>query len=325
MTPRQKDADNDTISTGAAGNVYRDRLDPIQDSSIRGVDLTEIPRRKSDVQYEPSERSEITDLGRRGRQIATQDGSLKHTPPLHLGEDIKKPLTDRLLESLVKIPGHDEKKGFFPEEELARLLNRETIRQELESCFDGIVDSDTIDGYALKICGVRPSFEDRELTQPLVYKKIFAILVLSEKTKAIQLFLKEQVSDLDLPLSKVYIPGKSSNLFNLARKGARGIVLSCFSSWGALAIRRFEEWQWTTLAPFFHRPSRKNVGHFPLSDHIPLPFTADSRYDDEDDADKVFDRLEYEGGYSKVFKVAIHPEHHDFHNTQVCLPSIGKV
>lgn len=70
------------------------------------------------------------------------------------------------------------------------------------------------------------------------------------------------------------------------------------------------------MAPFFHRPERKNVWHFVLQDQIPLPFITDSRYDDNN---SIYDQLEFEGGFSSVFSVEIHPEHHAFRkpDTQV--------
>lgn len=63
-----------------------------------------------------------------------------------------------------------------------------------------------------------------------------------------------------------------------------------------------------TLSPFFAKGARKDVKHYPLPDRIILPFTLDSRQQNTD--------VEI-GGYSQVFKVDIHPGHHDFHDDKV--------
>src|SRR5207248_2968138 len=87
----------------------------------------------------------------------------------------------------------------------------------------------------------------------------------------------------------------------------QGKRLECFEDWTQSSINAFEEWQWTTVSPFFHKGARKDVQHFPLPDSVMLPFTADSRRDKQSQF-----RTEIEGGYGRVFKVRIHPDHHNF-------------
>ncbi|KAL1882794.1 hypothetical protein Daus18300_000432 [Diaporthe australafricana] len=77
---------------------------------------------------------------------------------------------------------------------------------------------------------------------------------------------------------------------------------------------RFEEWQWTTIAPFFRHGQRKDVQHLELQDQAALPFVQDSRFTANKSA---YQRLEFEGGFSNVFKVDIHPDHHDFFESTV--------
>jgi hypothetical protein len=99
--------------------------------------------------------------------------------------------------------------------------------------------------------------------------------------------------------------------FDLRRKHHEGQILECFRNWSQSKIRAFEEWQWVTVAPFFHRGSRKDVRHFPLQDSIMLSFIEDSRRNKKANLQTVL-----EGGYGRVFKVNIHSDHHNF-NTKV--------
>lgn len=127
------------------------------------------------------------------------------------------------------------------------------------------------------------------------------------KVLHIEAFIADGVADDDLPLCKVPRPG--SNLFGLGRKSNSPAALRCFESWGASSIRSFEEWQWTVLAPTFERGQRRDVKHVVLSHKHPLPFTKDSRLDSED--------VTSQGGHSTVFKVEIHPDHHNFNTHTV--------
>jgi hypothetical protein len=223
--------------------------------------------------------------------------------------DTEESLQDRLLAALQETPGYAEKKGFFPMELLATLVNEECVAKELKMEFKDFLDNDTIRNYAQNICGIAPAL-NRE-RRPAIFKKIFVTLVLSEKTSIIIRFLKEKVTDEDLPLVKISRPGKP-RIFDLARRSKSEVALGCFGAWTQCAIRRFEEWQWTTLAPYFARSERKNVKHWILQDQTILPFVSDSRREED-----IYDRLEFEGGFSQVFKVDIHPEHHDFYDPHV--------
>lgn len=256
---------------------------------------------------QPSEKSNITDLGARGCEIATRTRKLE--PAVTVDESAENEtlsIEERLLHVLHRIPGHS-KKGFFPGETLKALVSENSVKESLDKCFKGILDSQTIEGHAQKICGTTVAGHQ------VSFKKIFVILVLCEKLSAINLFLNETVTDQDLPLRQLPCRGTSPNIFGLARKGDSGTAkpLTCFKNWSPLAIINFEEWQWTTMAPFFHRGERKNVGHFVLQDQVPLPFISDSRYGVQSEG-STNDRDEVEGGFSSVFKADIHPQQHGF-------------
>lgn len=219
------------------------------------------------------------------------------------------PLQNRLLGIIRKVPGHDEKKGFFPENELTALMSEEYVRQELELCFEDWA-SHKIEELAKAICTHTSSPHGSRAG----FKRIFAILVLCEKPHAIIHFLEENISDADLPLHKSAPPEELPNFFSLVRTGQNN-TLKSFRKWSYTAIWRFEEWQWTTVAPFFQLGSRKDIKHVQLQDHAVLPFTQDSRFVINKPA---YEKLEFEGGYSNVFKVDIHPGHHN-----LCEPNVG--
>lgn len=212
-------------------------------------------------------------------------------------------LQTRLLRYLLKIPGHEERKGFFSQKQLDDLITEDSVAAELQVCFEDL-DATTIKGYAARICGT----VQQNNSEKRSFKKIFAILVLCERPRSIPKFLEEGISDSDLPLQKLTSTTNPPNIFNLVRKDQHK-ELMCFCGWSDTAVWRFEEWQWTTIAPFFHRGSRKDVEHRPFEDQIALPFTKDSRFPINT---SQYQRLQFDGGFSNVFKVGIHPEHHDF-------------
>lgn len=230
------------------------------------------------------------------------------SPPLSVYGINQIPLQNRLLGILRKIPGHEEKKGFFPENDLMALMSEEYVKQELETCFEDWAPH-KVEDLAREICH-QPFSPHRARTG---FKRIFAILVLCEKPNDIVRFIEENVSDADLPLNKSAPPEGLPNFYHLIRKDQNS-TLKSFRKWSYSAIWRFEEWQWTTIAPFFQLGSQREVRHLQLQDQAALPFTQDSRFVLDEPA---YQKLEFEGGYSNVFKVDIHPDHHNLSKPNV--------
>lgn len=218
----------------------------------------------------------------------------------------KKTLQEHLFQALV--PTHQGKKEFFPKNILSSLITEQCVRDELSKELDADAHSKKqIAGYAKKICE-KTEFEDDGMKKIKCFRKIFVILVLIEKTPAIIKFLEKDVNDSDLPLEKIERPHeKGSYDLRLSRKPTKR--LKCFSKkWNQLHIRNFEAYQWTTLSPFFYRGGHKDVKHYPLQDQVILPFISASRRD----RTSIGQTLEFEGGFGRVFKVDIHPDHHNF-------------
>jgi hypothetical protein len=268
-----------------------------------GVDRSTIP---SIVSKPPI--SEISDLGDRHFYADLNERRRKSINSFLLDDSQHGlDLQDRFFEALVKT--HKEKKGFFPRGELSTLVTEDCVFKELTRYFEKTHNEDQVRAYARNICEEVPQPKEEDDDRPpkiKSFKKIFAILVLIEQTPCISKFLEEDVNDLDLPLRKLEKGGNGTR-FDLRMKRKPEKRLECFRNWTQFPITAFEEWQWTTVSPFFHKGTCREVPHFPLPDSINLPFTTDSRRDNTIDI-----RTEIEGGYGRVFKVHIHPDHHNF-------------
>ncbi|KAG8158008.1 hypothetical protein KVR01_012280 [Diaporthe batatas] len=283
--------------------------DVISIAAMKGRGIPDLGRGPGYSPALTAEHSLVTDLGLRGRDIAAETDTAQVdsvSKSIFISQNTK--LSDRLVTALQKIPGHSEKHGYYPEKTFNSLINEECVKRELEQCFRGVLAPARLHLYTGMICGRDDSKAAKYL---LSFKKIFAILRLSGKLSSILLFIDEGVADQHLPLEKVVPPLAHPNMYQLVRKGDAGAVyrpLACFQDWDQLELMRFEEWQWTTLPPFFYKTKRTRVGHFVLPDQVPLPFTSDSRYDKTGG-----EKYEVESGFSRVFKVDIHPEQHGFH------------
>lgn len=199
---------------------------------------------------------------------------------------------------LIKIPGRQDKKGFFPETTFTEVINEQTVCQELKR-YPMWFDSKTVDLITATVCGDRPM------------RKIFTLLVIMNKLADIKQFIDDSVADESLPLSRIPKPN-SKNTFQFgSNRTSAGPVrqLSSFANWNVIDIWTFEEWQWTTLSPVLKRGRRRNVKHLDLRDELSLPFTYDSRHSSDGPV--------IEGGFSTVFKVHIHPANHRFLGPEV--------
>lgn len=253
--------------------------------------------------------SDVSDLGDRYSYVELPARRRKYAgqPIRHDGEKNLR-LQDRFYEALVK--PHEEKKGYFPRALLSTLVTVECVIEELTNKLRETHTTSVIRDYANKICEecAQPiDSEDHRPPKIKSFKKIFVILVLIEKLSSISKFLDENLNDLDLPLVKS-LKGGNGARFDLRRLHAQDKSLECFEGWYQLHITLFEEWQWTTVAPFFHKGTcNKEVQHFPLDKSVMLPFKTDGRRDENIDT-----RTEIEGGFGCVFKVELHPDHHNF-------------
>lgn len=121
------------------------------------------------------------------------------------------------------------------------------------------------------------------------YKQIFAILLFMRRPRKIWSFVRELVSDADLPLE--------DGIFGLRRRGEMGEVLKCLKK--QRDIDQFLKCQWQVLVPFFREPDGRHDSHLKVSDNQILPFT-------------YWEYTSRQGGSGNVHKAVIHPDHHEF-------------
>ncbi|KAH8896975.1 kinase-like protein [Thozetella sp. PMI_491] len=255
--------------------------------------------------------TEITDFGDEilydNTQEAVSQVGLQPALPI---PDARASLQDQLFMAMQ--PPHDArgKRRFLPRGALARIVTEEAVRHELEPHLDESHDEAAIAELARKICACT-KFPGRSHSQQQggealprqkirSFRKIFAILVLVGRPSSIVKFVNEDLNDSDLPLAKVY-RNRDTGAFDLRRVRRAEEPLKCFSkSWTQIHIWNFEFWQWATLSPFFGKGcERKEVNHYRFPDSTVLPFVKQRQKD-------------LEGGSGRIFKVDIHPEHHNF-------------
>jgi hypothetical protein len=194
-------------------------------------------------------------------------------------------LTRAKVESVVPYP-----RKFIPEGQLELLVTQLSVKQELQrSLFKACplrkpsLDAHWIQNLSRKICP-----EASEAT-PRVYRKIFAILLLIGKVHKIESFVKAEVSDEDLPL--VQLEGSS----RLTRETEADVLLTCFDDWKRCTNDRFEEVQWTVLAPTFRISDDNSVTDYILDSKEIIPFTSWKEV--------------AKGKSGIVYQAKIHPDH----------------
>ncbi len=238
-----------------------------------------------------------------------------------------KGLGERLYQAMTRRGPYEG--GFVPKAQLQNLVNKAAVEQQLAECdtsFRGRVRRLSLRPSmpkakpkpdrateAQQICGkgdqTWPVYDKRESALPdhtrhprseKRFLKIMAILCLIDQPSKIRAFVQEGVCDSDLPLVWVPATPKPTERSELRPRRDLGRQLKCFERWKPVAIDMFEQRQWAVLAPFFGRDLRAQmqVPHYYLPNRIVLPFSERRDHDN--------------GGFSDVYMVKIHPEHHDF-------------
>lgn len=263
--------------------------------------------------------SVISDAGEQQqlRQQKTSTYLSGHEPPPTGFETLNYPvsthssqyvLQENIYRALVSARNDDSvvtEDQYLPNGQLCRIINTESVVQELSQYLSDTHTAEQIERYANLVCGEQEVI--RKDTKKLKsFRKVFALLVLAEMSSSISLFLDDDVSDLDLPL----VPKKNHGFIELRRRDRSGqpckTPLRCFkhSKWSQTKLRHFEKDQWIMLAPFFAQGNFGDVKHYELRDQHVLPFVASEGADAE--------QVDCRGGFGKVTMVRIHKEHHNF-------------
>jgi serine/threonine protein kinase len=135
-----------------------------------------------------------------------------------------------------------------------------------------------------------------KMQQP--FRKVFAILVLIDRTEDFPLFIREDLGDKALPL-QIFPKDKS---FYAESLEVAGPSYGCFKRWPRRKVDDFDRFQWAMLAPIFEKGGYNNVPHRDLRNETRLPFLDTHDRDEE----------RREGGFSIVRMTQIHPSHHQF-------------
>ncbi|CAG1978794.1 unnamed protein product [Fusarium graminearum] len=196
---------------------------------------------------------------------------------------------------------HKESKGFLPLDKLNEIVTEDSVSVALRECMQHL-SHDEAKFHAKMIC---PRFQ-RNHMEPS-FRRVFAILAMIQQPQEVFALMENKITDHDLPLIKV--PGEKKGRHELRRKFQPHRPLECLHKWSPFLIDSFEGCQWMMMSPFFSWEDKRAVRTYYLADQTILPFIEDSSrdVDMEDDED-------FQGGHGSIFKVKIHPAHHNFHH-----------
>ena len=160
-------------------------------------------------------------------------------------------------------------------------------------------------------------------------KKIFSILLSGfgdskEMVRDIRKFVDERISDSDLPF--IQIPRKEQEPGNYKKinywlcpndhrkkclgKHNENCSIQATASWNTRALENFFTTQWKVHVPVF-RKIDGDIPHQDFDQNVIMPYVED------------FEREAIIGGFSKVWKVKIHPAHQDLYGSEVIIRSLN--
>ncbi|KAK0111743.1 hypothetical protein ONS95_002081 [Cadophora gregata] len=217
--------------------------------------------------------------------------------------DTASQLSEALQEELYNWPESSDT-YFIPNNKVDDLVDIEHVRAVLEAIHSSL-SGPRLDDLSHTICSKA--------------KKLFALLLMSNKIQILMELLDESITDLDLPFSKILLDKSkpSSTLYRLGRRSHDttcthiGNDRRCYdycsiktfvnqrSIRDKAEVRTLCSLQWSLLAPVFRNTGGK-IKHYDLQYNIILPYIKD------DDGSKG--KIKY-GGFSQVRGVKIHPTH----------------
>lgn len=217
--------------------------------------------------------------------------------------------------------------GFYiPINRLYEIVTLESITTILPCITQGAI-SGSFGQLAQDIFGRRG-----ENQKSRTFRQILAILVLIGKANMIFDFMMAGITDSDLPL--LTLGEKRPFQLCLARSGGDPPTpISLFETWEYRDIESFSDSQWQVLAPFLSRGTEEDdwVRHYKLSWRRPLPFeiiqdgcstSGDAMVTASSGATASASQSSslingIKGGYGKVWKVRVHPAHHNLPSYRV--------
>lgn len=217
-------------------------------------------------------------------------------------------LKDRLNKALIR---GDNGSLFVPDDSLGSVLSHPVVFAELQEQLPTMNPHD-LQQLADRI--VNTGSSHTAVTSASL--RIFALLVLLDKTSSIVDFIQEGLSDHALPFIKTAVPNNPSDApkFELrSSKGSKDQRIHICNGWSEVELDTFEKLQWRVISPNFSDVSKQqDVDFLDLEDQTVLPYI-------ESWQNKKHDH--YKGGNSEVWKVRIHDAHHNFQNLNTGIPN----
>lgn len=226
-------------------------------------------------------------------------------PPLGPKYELQKEILDARQQTR---DNEGQIKKFVSKAKLRGVITVDAVTRELTrtsaNCHPRL-STEQIKSYAKTVC-VATEEGQKGKTKIKSFRKIFALLVLVEAVPSIVDFIREDVTDQDLPLSLV----KHERTDEVYRKGEENhIPLSCFNDWSPLKLENFLSYQWWLLATYFSPPDDDGVvKNYKLQDEHILPFVTPGN---------ALGHYKT-GGYGKVIMVQIPSDHHNFSDKRLC-------
>ncbi|KAL1596507.1 hypothetical protein SLS60_009154 [Paraconiothyrium brasiliense] len=181
--------------------------------------------------------------------------------------------------SIRPVEGNPTPIEFWPEDQLKELLT--------ESCVKDAFKCPKLTGLAGSVNTIMRT-----------HLKILAILSLMEKLKYIEKFMKNDISDEDLPLVECTTGDLVES--HIARRTTPWQRLEFLKKLKIDQRRQFLRYQYCVSPPSLTmRPDGKSARHEEFPDQTIMPWTSALKKKEE-------------GGYSQVFEVDVHPHCYDF-------------
>ena len=252
----------------------------------------------------------VTDYGDGWEELNwVESSSTYHSQPTTY-DGSADPLANQLAAAICNIPQWTS--GFVPRRQLRQIMDDVSVEREMnriEASFRRHITlcncislfrrrltsneeiSRTICGTSSRTSTLIGKLEPRSRS----FRRIFATLLFIQRPSNIRKFIEEGVCDADLPLMTVM---RGRDIISLYSKSNPNKALKCVHGWRSSTLSKFERSQWKVLAPFFSRGEGNQVENYILDEMTILPFKRRERV--------------HRGGQGTVYKVEIHPEHHNF-------------
>ncbi|KUJ07851.1 kinase-like protein [Mollisia scopiformis] len=211
---------------------------------------------------------------------------------------------DSLLRSSIQPYGGSKESGtkkWLPFDKLFELVNESFVNQELLQAFNNELSANELGAYVKEICGPIIYKDDRDNNLKSSSRSIFAILTLMGELRSVPHFVdpESRLSDKDLPLDSRKNPG--TNTYEFFSVMLPGSVWPGPKDWKGKEYDSFMDYQSYMLSPFFKLRQKNIVPFYDLYRNTVLPFIEDGEKN-----------RRREGHHGNVWRVKIHPAHHDF-------------